>query len=250
MDQHKTISVGPFEILDLPRVQAVKLISGQVGAKIQNIFFALHVGGLNHRNDAQYVESMHRANGVYADGASAVILARLVQPNSKIERSATTDIAWEVIELSSIGLGRNIRVALIGGEPGVAKSAGFMISQRSNADVCYVSSGFRIDWDKVLSELEKSEPDLVFIGLGSPFEVKWVIENKLKLPKATIMTCGGWFGFVTGHEKRAPMVMQNAGFEWIWRAFQSPRLIARYLKGARTVGILALEQLRNRLLKI
>jgi N-acetylglucosaminyldiphosphoundecaprenol N-acetyl-beta-D-mannosaminyltransferase len=61
------------------------------------------------------------------------------------------------------------------------------------------------------------------------------------------MTCGGWFGFITRDEKRAPQWVCNAGLEWTYRLAQSPRrLVKRYAKGALSTAGLAVEIIRTR----
>ena len=44
-----------------------------------------------------------------------------------------------------------------------------------------------------------------------------------------IVTCGGCFNFVAGSYARAPLWMQQVGFEWLHRALSQPRFLWRYL---------------------
>ena len=47
-----------------------------------------------------------------------------------------------------------------------------------------------------------------------------------------MMGIGGSFEFVAGFRKRAPLVIQKIGFEWLWRLCMEPRrLWRRYLIG-------------------
>jgi N-acetylglucosaminyldiphosphoundecaprenol N-acetyl-beta-D-mannosaminyltransferase len=43
---------------------------------------------------------------------------------------------------------------------------------------------------------------------------------------------GGSFDVIAGYVKRAPMWMQKAGLEWLYRVYQEPkRMFKRYLVG-------------------
>ena len=47
-----------------------------------------------------------------------------------------------------------------------------------------------------------------------------------------MMGIGGSFEFVAGFRKRAPLLVQKSGFEWLWRLCMEPRrLWKRYLVG-------------------
>ena len=50
--------------------------------------------------------------------------------------------------------------------------------------------------------------------MGAPREMRWVRQHLGELPDALIITCGGWFGFLTGREGRAPRMLRRPGLEW------------------------------------
>ena len=75
--------------------------------------------------------------------------------------------------------------------------------------------------------------------------MKWVDAHVQDLPPCLVMTCGGWFGFITQDEKRAPQWVCDAGLEWTYRIAQSPRRLAkRYARGAFSTAALSLGIIR------
>jgi N-acetylglucosaminyldiphosphoundecaprenol N-acetyl-beta-D-mannosaminyltransferase len=75
-----------------------------------------------------------------------------------------------------------------------------------------------------------SQADILWVGLGKPKEQTFVIRNKLLIKVPVIITCGGCYNFVTGDYKRAPLLFQKLGLEWLHRAVTEPRkLLWRYL---------------------
>lgn len=236
------VSVGPFIVADRSFQDLVgDLVLGSVSVLGQQPFtaYALHVGGLNARADRDYVAAMESADAVYADGVSVVLLARLAG-GRRIERAGTTDLGWQVLREMSDVLQRPARVALLGGAAGVAADAGLVLTRDAGVEVVAVEHGFHDDWAPVLERLRASSCDVLLVGLGAPFEMKWVNMHHDKLPSSLIMTCGGWFGFLTNAERRAPLWMQRLGLEWTFRLLQAPsRLGRRYGVGALTTARLA-----------
>jgi N-acetylglucosaminyldiphosphoundecaprenol N-acetyl-beta-D-mannosaminyltransferase len=243
------LQIGPFQVSDLSQDDVVSaIVSGTMAVREQRawVSYALHVGGLNQRDDADYLGAMSRADLVYADGMSIIVLAKLAGARAA-ERAGTTDIGWTVMRRLTAALGRPVRVALIGGPEGLTRRAARVIEADAGAEVVLTEHGYHDDWASVLDQLARSGCDMVLVGLGAPREMIWVDEHVQSLPPCLVMTCGGWFGFITQDEKRAPQWVCDAGFEWTYRLGQSPRrLFKRYAKGALSTAKLAVEILRAR----
>lgn len=236
--------VGPFKICDATREEVIETIASRVHEGI--VAFALHVGGLNHANHEGYVDAMNSADVTYADGAAVVTLARLAGAR-RIERAATTDIGLPVVRRAAAHLGRPVRVALLGGPPGLAERAAARITATEPAEVVLTVDGYQPDYAAVLTRLRRLEADIVFVGMGMPREARFVTVNREAFAGMTVLTCGGWFGFLAGEERRAPQTVQRAGLEWAYRLSQAPdRLRRRYTLGLITWACLAPLQARSR----
>jgi N-acetylglucosaminyldiphosphoundecaprenol N-acetyl-beta-D-mannosaminyltransferase len=194
--------------------------------------FAVHVGALQHLRDEDYLKAMDASDLNYADGAAITSLARAAGAKC-IRRAATTDLGWQVIAEMRNELKRLPRVALIGAERDVAAGAASKLDTSGQCSVVFVEHGFHKDWPPVLSRCAAERPDIVFVGLGMPLEAKWSVAHRSHLPDdCLVMTCGGWFGFLAGEERRAPEWVQRVGGEWVWRLAQHPsRLWKRYALG-------------------
>ena len=68
--------------------------------------------------------------------------------------------------------------------------------------------------------------------MGVPREQRFVVRHRSRLTSVgVIKTSGGLFDFVSGKTIRAPVLMQKAGLEWLWRAGLEPKRLGwRYLK--------------------
>lgn len=237
-----TVAVGPFRVADLgvdALVQAVvDRALAQAGTRPTRVF-ALHVGGLNERSDRRFVAAMERADVVYADGGSVVLVARLAG-GRRMQRAATTDVGWDVLRTLAARLGRAPRLALVGGPYGLAEAAGKVLEDGGAGQVVLAENGYQDDWEPVLDRLRAAAPDVLVVGLGAPAEMVWVDTHAARLPPALVLTSGGWFGHLIGNERRAPRMLRRPGLEWVARFAQAPaRLGPRYARGLVSTARLA-----------
>ncbi len=79
-------------------------------------------------------------------------------------------------------------------------------------------------------DIESSEADVVWVGLGMPKQELWMQRARLHLPGVALLGVGAAFDFIAGSTERAPAWMQVSGLEWLHRLSQEPRrLWRRYL---------------------
>ncbi len=82
---------------------------------------------------------------------------------------------------------------------------------------------------QVVDNINKSNPDFVWVGLGAPKQENWMYDHKNKV-NALMIGVGAAFDYLAGNIKRAPMWMQKLNLEWLYRLIQDPvRLFSRYL---------------------
>lgn len=243
----RAVEVAGLPVADASRADVVsRIVDLAAGATGPVLVFALHVGGLNDRKDAAFVAAMRCADLVYADGGSAVWLARRAGAVA-VERAPTTDIGWDVLAGLHRRLGRPVRLALIGGPPGLAQRAGAEFDATGHTETVVTVDGYQDDWAQPLAEVRSATPDLTVVGLGAPYEMKWCVEWRDQLPASAVLTCGGWFGHTVGDERRAPRLLRRSGLEWIARLAQQPRRLGpRYARGLASTAAVAVQQRRAR----
>lgn len=251
MMAYANVTVGPFAVADVTYDHAIELAAElAVEPSCPKRFYALHVGGLNARADRVFVQEMNEAELVCADGGSIVLLGKLAGARS-IERVPTTDAGWDLLRAVGKRLVHQPRVALIGARPEVVERAASVLAEGVPCDVVLVEHGYRQEWTGVLSRLREAKPDVLVLGLGAPKEMLWVREYREHLAPCLIMTCGGWFGFLSGEETRAPHALRQSGLEWIARVAQSPRrLLPRYLRGIVSTALVGAQTFTVRLTRL
>ena len=129
------------------------------------------------------------------------------------------------------------RIFLLGGKKGVVEK----VREKLKAEVVGVEHGYQ-DLEKVIDKINKVEPEILLIGLGSPKQEKWIYDNLKKMPSVKVaIGVGGAFDFISGRVKRAPKILQKIGLEWLWRLILQPRRIKRIYNGVIKLGWLVLK---------
>jgi N-acetylglucosaminyldiphosphoundecaprenol N-acetyl-beta-D-mannosaminyltransferase len=82
----------------------------------------------------------------------------------------------------------------------------------------------------ILSEINTLKPDIISVGLGTPKQDYWIDENLEKLYGGIVVASGATFDYFGGRIQMAPVLIQESGFEWVYRLFSKDfkRLWKRY----------------------
>jgi N-acetylglucosaminyldiphosphoundecaprenol N-acetyl-beta-D-mannosaminyltransferase len=83
----------------------------------------------------------------------------------------------------------------------------------------------------IVERINSKRPDVLLLALGNPKQELWFQRVKELLTPPLVIGVGGSLNFVAKAVPRAPLWMQNAGLEWLFRLYQEPgRLWKRYVK--------------------
>jgi N-acetylglucosaminyldiphosphoundecaprenol N-acetyl-beta-D-mannosaminyltransferase len=81
--------------------------------------------------------------------------------------------------------------------------------------------------DDMLNLINESKPDIIWVGLGLLKQESWIAKYKNKLFIPWFVGVGAAFDFYAGTVRRAPMIFQKAGLEWLYRLSKEPRMLKR-----------------------
>jgi N-acetylglucosaminyldiphosphoundecaprenol N-acetyl-beta-D-mannosaminyltransferase len=85
--------------------------------------------------------------------------------------------------------------------------------------------------DAIAADINRSRPDVVWVGIGVPKQEKWMAAMRERLDAPVLIGVGAAFDFHAGLVPQAPAWMQKRGLEWAFRLLQEPgRLWKRYAK--------------------
>lgn len=89
--------------------------------------------------------------------------------------------------------------------------------------------------DDVVDMINLAAPTIVWVGLSTPKQERWMSSLRDRLNAPVIVGVGAAFDMHAGDLRQAPPWMQRAGLEWLFRVMMEPkRLWKRYVRAVPT----------------
>lgn len=191
-----------------------------------------HIVMIEH--DAEMRRIFRCATYRFVDGMPLVWLSRLLVKPGLVARVTGSDLLVSIAEAASRD---GTKLYFLGGLPGVADRAAMRLRERFPGLIVAGSYcppfGFEKDeaeCRRIVQRINNSGASILFIGVGTPKQEKWVDAWMPMLNPRVMLGVGAAFDFVAGTARRAPALMQRWGLEWLWRLARDPRRLAhRYL---------------------
>lgn len=182
------------------------------------------------RRDAELAGLVASASLIVPDGMPLLWAARL-RGDPLPERVTGASM---IFSLSAAAAAAGRSVYLLGGATGVPDRAGAALAERYPGLVVAGADSPPMGFDKVPEQVREARdkvvaaaPDIVFVGLGFPKQERLITELAPLLPRTWFVACGAAIAFAAGAVPRAPLWMQRAGLEWLFRLASEPRRLAR-----------------------
>ena len=181
--------------------------------------------------DPELQRILLEADLVLADGMPIVWSSRRFGPRLR-QRVTGSDLAPK---LAAACAEAGLRIYLLGGAPGVADAAARALKQ---AQPTLIVSGtfsppkadvLAMSHEDVLLRLKEAQPHLLLVAFGAPKQEKFINLHVREWAVPLSIGVGGTLDFLAGAQKRAPVLVQRIGLEWVWRLATDPgRLFRRY----------------------
>jgi len=182
------------------------------------------------RKDPDFRGILNRAFLVVPDGMPLVWLARFHSIPMR-RRVCGSELMEKFCQMT----GPKFRHFFYGGAPGVAEDLAAKLVARFGIIVAGAyTPPFRPLTPEDVSEVQKcveeTAPDILWVGLSTPKQERWMAEFGPQLQVPLMVGVGAAFDMNSGRLSRAPLWMQVSGLEWLYRLLQEPgRLWKRYL---------------------
>lgn len=81
----------------------------------------------------------------------------------------------------------------------------------------------------ILERINQVRPDIVWVGLGTPKQEKWMADHVRRVDATSLIGVGAAFDFHSGNIRRARPWIRSLGLEWAYRAAHDPGRWRRYI---------------------
>ena len=89
----------------------------------------------------------------------------------------------------------------------------------------------------IIEQIREAAPDILCVALGIPKQEHFIDRNRAALNVPVMIGVGGTFDVISGTVKRAPLWMQKASLEWLYRLYKNPRKIGKVMTLPRFVWL-------------
>ncbi|WP_231037529.1 WecB/TagA/CpsF family glycosyltransferase [Pectinatus frisingensis] len=186
-------------------------------------------------HDEKLKEILNKADLVVPDGAGTVWASNYLGV-SMPERVAGFDLVQNLLKMAPE---KNWRIFFFGSAPGVAEKAKAKAEQDyQGINIVGTRNGFFTDADTaaIINRINDTAPHILLAALGVPKQEKWLYANLGKLNCPLSIGVGGTLDVMAGVMKRAPLWMQKAKLEWLFRGIMQPQRAGRLLALPKFVG--------------
>jgi len=117
------------------------------------------------------------------------------------------------------------RVFLLGAAPGVAEQAAHVLCARHPAlqiAGVFAGSPAAAEEEAIVARIAAARPHVLLVAYGAPGQDLWIARTQPRLQIPLAMGVGGALDFIAGVRRRAPVWMQRARLEWLFRLAQEP----------------------------
>lgn len=182
---------------------------------------------LKARKSKDLATLLENADYPIADGIGVIIASKLKKGNIK---NRVTGIDCMNM-LCSLSQSKGYKIFLYGArEEVVSKAKAELEKKYPQIKITGYVNGYEQDNEKIITAVNESKADIIFVALGSPKQENWITDNRDRLCCKIFMGVGGSFDVISGNVRRAPEKWQKSGFEWLYRLIKEPKRIFRQVK--------------------
>ncbi len=222
----------PFDNVTL--AEAVARIGQMIGSGGVHHVVTANVDFLvQAQRDVELRRILLEADLVLCDGTPLLWASRFLG-NPLPERAAGSDVVPLLIRAAAEN---GHRIFLLGAGSGVAAEAAERLQGQHPALVIagHYSPPYRelldMDFPEIARRVKDSRPDVLLVSFGCPKQEKWIAMHLRRLGVPVVMGVGATLDFIAGRMRRAPVLMQRTGTEFVYRLAQEPRRLAgRYFR--------------------
>lgn len=224
VDRH-SLPLAGYPIQSITSVDLSRRLNDRLGASQKSV---LTFANTNFVNKCQGIRPWLSGEDVFVvnDGVGMDIAAFLTHGKRFEENLNGTDFVPFFLK----NLDRRHKVFLLGGKEGVAEKAATFIRQELGQDVVGCRDGYTpIAPEMLCTEINDSKAEIVLVAMGNPIQEEWIRAHMAALDARLFISVGALFDFLSGGTVRAPVWIQKARCEWLFRlALEPRRLVRRY----------------------
>jgi N-acetylglucosaminyldiphosphoundecaprenol N-acetyl-beta-D-mannosaminyltransferase len=177
--------------------------------------------------DRELLSILQKSDLNFVDGIGVIWASKLFYHQRFKARVPGIDLFLKVLDVAAK---KQYSVFLLGSkEETLQKAIINLKKEHPDLKIAGFHNGYFSDEQEIVEKIQKAGADLLFVGMGSPKQEKFIYKNLSKLNVKFAMGVGGSFNVLAGEYSRAPDLVQKLGLEWLYRFILDPKRLPRVL---------------------
>ncbi|MHA8110679.1 WecB/TagA/CpsF family glycosyltransferase [Lactobacillaceae bacterium Melli_B4] len=178
----------------------------------------------SHQNN-DYQSLLETADYITPDGIGIVKAAQII--NHPIQERIT---GFDIFKSLLIWGNEHHKSAyFVGAKPNVINDLKQVLKHDyPNLTISGIHDGYFKDERLISNEIAATQPDMVFVALGSPKQEKFIAKYR-HINNGLWIGLGGSFDVLSGNTQRAPQFWIDHHLEWLYRLLKEPKRLPRIM---------------------
>ena len=209
---------------------AVTTIDNWITTREQHYVCVTGVHGVMESQRDETLRRIHNSAGLVTPDGMPLVWLSWLHGHRQVDRVYGPDLMLALCQASE---DRGYRHFFYGGADGVVERLTLRLRERFPRlnIVGTFTPPFRPltpeERSMVVSTINQSGADIVWVGLSTPKQERWMAEHIGLLTPPVLIGVGAAFDFHAGVKKQAPRWLQRSGLEWSYRLMTEPRRLWR-----------------------
>ncbi|MCX6098098.1 MAG: WecB/TagA/CpsF family glycosyltransferase [Caldiserica bacterium] len=232
------VQVAGIPVDNLDMDEALAVVDDFVTSRTPHMGVAINPEKVIRAKQDKALERVLRHGDLnFCDGIGIIWASRVFYHERIKSRITGVDLFLRLLELADA---RGWRLFLLGSRPEVLSRVVAIVKERyPGLAIAGSHDGYFTPAEEpgLVAEITASRADIMFVGMGSPKQEKFLAGNLSAMRVSFAMGVGGSYNVLSGEFKRAPARVQRLGLEWLYRFVLDPKRLPRILSLPRFVGI-------------
>jgi len=228
----RSVNILGFEFKDANYDEIIHLIDSKIASKEVISFLNVNSHIINEAFKKSSLKSnLKKLSLIFADGIGVNIGSKILYGKNGLKHKITgTDLYYKILAYAE----KNQKKVFFfgGGDEAVSLLEKSLNAKFPLLSIAGIVKRETIFSDFTVEQIKASNSDILFLGLGSPYQEEWLAKYSVYVNIPSQVAMGSGIEFLSGNYSRAPKFIQNIGLEWFYRFLQEPlRLWKRYFLG-------------------
>jgi len=241
-NNRKTILGVPVDSFQ-PDEFIIEVEQGLQNSGVRTIFAVNAEKIMFARKDPELFSILKESDFLIPDGFGPVVGLKLIH-GKKVFRTTGVGLMGNLLDLAER---KGAKVFIYSAKPSVIKTAAENIARKHpSINLVGTQHGYipQEEFGKLIKRINSLKTDILFVGLGSPKQEKWIYQHKKSLNVKFCMGVGGSLDVIAGKVPPAPAWISSIYLEWIYRLVKDTSRFKRQ----KVVPIFILRMLKEALL--